>query len=518
MSWHDRLYLNLLSWTPRLAVAPMPAQVWAGFLVWVVVGFGVWASQRAGDNTWVVVPLLVLGAVYVSVLLARYASIAHRAPRIIVLVRPEGVESAVADQIEELLESLRRSIPVEAGIEYLPVHLPASDWEKAQRVRMRYRADAVLYGGKIRSDMTRGFWLSIEDRSDTVHVEGLLAEEVVGVASTSDLRIPFAAIDSTPEAFSRFGTTVASVVRLAEVVRANAAEPAVSARELESLRVSTSDVGGLVGDLLAIVATYGVRTPGSADIIELERRLTSEQASAPLLRTVAFRKLDFVRSHPAVAGDDDRAIALEWLGRALNAPYDNKPGLTRYQYVMTLWSDGVASTPEGVEILEKLVGTRGSPYQRCWYVARQIGAYYFGNAGGPLCACCGANHRDFGRAAFWYGRAIAWRPRRFATRIGEGHLDFRFGDAVPPVMFANFADALVQNGSNVRSRVVRWRVGRLRRSYLRIAQRRLRQREYYYAAQFGQWVLVSGAEEPVDSLGVRAKKVLVAVEQAVGQP
>lgn len=407
-----------------------------------------------------------------------------------------------------LLSSLYETLPVDHSnrVHGLPLTLGRHDRGLSTRLHRRLRASFVVHGDvSVDAD---GKWSVVARIAEAVHLPILHKDY-----NTRDVTPAFTVRDTFFHRLSpsrsvidieyplEFATEVQAIVqgiagRAAHVWK----EPTITIQLLaEAISVAPNSpvtpIDRLYADYALAVAELGAL---DAAIAVLARRVDRDGCHADAIRAYAMLLLD-----QALLLEDDvappspsaavaalgpahlRNLAIHHLSRAAEDRQDPLRDVTLYNLAMH------SQSPVREKVLEELWRTSGR-YRRAWYVKRERGAAAWNAAEKESQR---GNRREEvrqrSRAATLYSAAIRSRPRfrlLYVRPPGDIELLHRF--RVPPILYANAADAHSLSGHRFRATWHRWHTFRRQKGLLGNGNRYAGQGEWSAAYAYYDWCVV----------------------------
>ncbi len=407
-------------------------------------------------------------------------------PRFAELTGAAGLGRAIQSL---LLSSLYETLPVDHSkrVHSLPLTLGRQDRNLSTRLHRRLRASFVIHGDV--SAHADGEWSVVARIAEAVRLPVIHRDY-----NTRDVTPAFTVRDTLFHRLSpsksvidieyplEFATELQAIVQGIAGRAAHAwNDPTIAIRLLgEAISVApdspVTPIDRLYADYALAIADSGAV---DAAIAVLATRVDREGCHADAIRAYATLLLnqtllleDNVAPHSpstavaALGAAHLRTLALRYLSRAAEDRQDPLRDVTLYNLAMH------SQSPVREKVLEELWRTSGR-YRRAWYVKRELGAVAWSAAeresqrGNRL-----GERRQRSRAATLYSAAIRSRPRFrlvYARTPGDIRLLHRF--RVPPILYANAADAHSLLGHRFRATWHRWHTFQIQKSLLRNGDR-----------------------------------------------
>lgn len=407
-----------------------------------------------------------------------------------------------------LLSSLYEALPSDHSkrVHGLPLTLGRQDRDLSSRLHRRLRASFVVHGD-VSAD-AHGEWSVVARIAEAVSLPVIHTDY-----NTRDVTPAFTVRDTLFHRLSpsrsvidieyplEFATELQAIVQgiagraahawqnptvaiwlLAEAISVAPDSPVTPIDRLYAdYALAVAELGG-VDEAIAALATRVDRDGCHADALRayaallLNQALLYEDDAAPPFSSAAVAALG-----PAHL----RRLAVHHLSRAAEDRQDPLRDVTLYNLAMH------AQSPLRENVLDELWHTSGR-YRRTWYVKRELGALAWAAAEeASLRGNQREEHRQRSRAAALYSAAIRSRPRFrlvYARASNDVRLFHRFH--VPPILYANAADAHSLSNHRFKARWYRWHANKRQKILIRNGNRYASRAEWKAAYAYYDWSIV----------------------------
>lgn len=398
-----------------------------------------------------------------------------------------GEENRQEEVQRIILASLQDNLTLDEArlVHGVPVVVGADERQFAIALRKRLRARFVLHGRIAPRGTGYSVYARVAQPIDpgVIHVDLVTRDVTYQKASWRNLITRLtSATDVIDEEYPlEFADELQAIVRGTAGQLAEDQDDAQRAERLlkDALSVAPTSTSHQI-DLLRVALARAVFDQGrEQEAIAMLRQRSQDPAAAPELHRNLERAL-FLHGGPnrseASRREGERALRAAAAQRS-----DPQLPLSLYNLAMLTMDEAETSA-----LLDELLRSK-THYQDAWYVRRQRGALYWGEAEAERQQDgLDAARPLYSKAARMYSQAIRRRPH-FKVVLTRRSFDF-FWYRTPPVLFANAAEAHSWAGHRLRWGWYEWRGRRRRDRWFKRAHRALKRQRWATAAELFEHV------------------------------